>query len=121
MAMPFYEMPSHFRGRTPEEIIYDRRENWIIGLSTLGMVLTITACVAGPLFYWQHAESMATDKARANAAFQVGEIVKTRIANFRGMVTDVVCRSEGCNYVVRFNVASMEPQYLGEYELQRAK
>lgn len=63
-------------------------------------------------------DNRLTAQAESRAQFQVGDIVQSRIAKFRGIVVGRYCAPNGCDYEVRFDGASMQPQEMGEYELQ---
>ena len=63
-------------------------------------------------------DNRLTAVAKSNAQFRVGDIVQSKIARFRGIVIGVYCEPNGCTYEVRFDGASMQPQDMGEYELE---
>lgn len=88
-----------------------------IGIGFTGTMIGICVSMA---MEWRKFE-VQVRTAEVAAAFHSGEIVKTSIADFRGMIVRRTCQPNGCWYLVRFNVASMEPQWLSEIELERVK
>lgn len=87
--------------------------------------LIIWACVmlaafAGYSWYEAYQSSKRQEYLYSHVAFMPGEIVRSRIANFRGVVTAVSCY-ESCEYRVRFPVNSMEPIWMQPGELEKAQ
>lgn len=114
MASAPYDMPRHMRGAQPKSDPY-------LWLWVAGPIVGFLACAAlffGYMSHIQHKHDAAEVAAVANAPYHVGDIVRTRVANFRGVVTGVICYN-GCQFEVRFTVASMQLQWMypGEIEL----
>lgn len=88
-----------------------------------GMVVLGLVCAA--LVAWgiwdtiEHGNKLkaAVAYSRAHAKFTIGQTVRSKVGGFRGVVMSVGC-GYGCNYSVRFPVASMEPQWVAEYEIE---
>ena len=59
------------------------------------------------------------DRANAGALFHPGDMVRSKVGGFRGIITDSGCYY-ACEYKVRFPVASMEPRWVSETEIELA-
>lgn len=92
------------------------------GLLGIMIAVFITFVIAIAFVSWSIYESSleyeARDLAALHSKFRPGEMVKTHIANFRGVITDRRCEAGSCDYAVRFPVNSMEPVWMGETELE---
>lgn len=81
-------------------------------------------CMVAFLCLWGVQHLIARDnritQETAASRFHAGDIVRAKIGGFRGFVKYVHCDS-GCTYLVRFNMASMEPQRVNESEIEAEK
>lgn len=119
MGMPYYEMPRHMRGSAPAK---PDPYLWLWMAGTPAACLAVMALFFGLMSHLQHKRDAEETAEVASAPYHVGDIVRTRVANFRGVVTNVICY-RGCQFQVRFTAASMQPQWMypGEIELAGGK
>jgi hypothetical protein len=97
---------------------------WKAELKLIASALLIVLAICAPLWWLLYRPEQAAEARhaaeRAHAAFQPGDIVRSRVTNFRGMVTGVSC-AVGCEFRVRFYAATMVPVWVEEYEIEPAK
>lgn len=85
----------------------------------IGIGITL-AILGGPIWFVYDQtikQRIAVEAATKAARFSVGQVVRSKIGRFRGVVTSVGCYGE-CHYSVRFPTASMQEQWVLESELE---
>lgn len=85
----------------------------------LGIVIVVAICAVPVWFVYDQTTKhrIAVEAATKAARFSVGQVVRSKIGRFRGVVTSMGCNYE-CHYAVRFPTASMQEQWVLESELE---
>lgn len=103
----------------PGEVVF----RWWEKLIMVSVILVVFGGMAG--LFW-HQNSLITARQDASAReeeaskYKRGEIVRSRVTRFRGVVRSVDCY-QGCSYNVRFPQASMQAVWVKEYEIEAAQ
>ena len=104
--------------RAPDPHSSSVSDNWLapIGMALVVVALVLILIVGLPMYFIGQSDR-AEQLREQTAPFHVGDIVRARIGKFRGTVIDVYC-GVSCNYWVRFDTISMEPQRMKPYEIE---
>lgn len=118
MGMPEYQMPNYLGG-TPTPPKHDYFMGGMIGFFVL--MLVGFAVFIAKISWDQHEWSKQAAFQEQHARYHEGDIVRSKIGRFRGIVEDRFCRPSGCEYEVKFPTATMQPQWVEQYEIEPAQ
>lgn len=86
--------------------------------------IAIAACITGAVAFGVKSWGDSLERERlalyASAPYSVGQIVRSKVGGFRGVVSAISCGNV-CTYRVRFPVASMQEQWVSAYEIEPSK
>lgn len=82
------------------------------------LTAVVGAGIVGTPFYFMHQDDIRREQAERVAPFHKGDIVKSRVMGFRGMVTGLRCQFTPCEYWVRFYGQSSEEISVNGFEIE---